>query len=351
MVRARSRQLATLVVAAAVAVALTGCSTGAVTAAGTPSSGTAAAADVPYTGPEVGFPASYATPVKVDGQSFKVGYLNPFDGYSVLHAEQEAAQAATEKLGGTLIAKDANLDPQLQVTQFDELLTQGVDAIVGYPLNPESWSNSIKKANAAGVPVIVLATPWDFSQPTLDGVTSAVGVAYDQTAYELAKAVAERKPGASFAVLNIGLPIPSLQYIGDRQEYWAKQFGLNYLGRVEASSDTPAAGAAAASELLAKYPNVDAIFAYSEPSAIASANLAKGKIVAEAGGGSATDAASVKNGGITFSYFQDIEAIGTQPIYGAYNFLTKQGGELPAQINIVSGKVVDQSSIGDEPGV
>lgn len=335
---------------AAVSIALTGCSTGAAPATGSPTSASGRFVDVPYDGPEAGFPSSFPTPTVVPGHKFTVGYLSPFDAYSVTHYQQEVAQKVTEQLGGTMISKDANLDPQLQVSQFDELLAQGVDAIVGYPLNPESWGNSIKKANALGIPVIAFATPFDFTQPPIAGVTASVGNAYDDEAYALARAVAQKKPGASFAVLNIGLPIPSLQYVGDRQEYWGKKFGLNFLGRVDSQADNPAGGATAANDILTKYPQVDAIMTYNSLAATAAGNIAKGKIITGVNGGSAADVDSIKSGAVTFSYFLPSDELSTQAIYAAYDAVTHQGGTLPPLVNI-KGKVVDIDNVGDEDGV
>ncbi|WP_448808490.1 sugar ABC transporter substrate-binding protein [Agromyces bauzanensis] len=349
MTRPRHVRLTALIGAAAVGIALTGCSTGAAPAV-TADGVAAEFVDVPYDGPEAGFPDSFPTPEMVPGQSFTVGYLSPFDAYPVTHYQQEVAQKVTEELGGTMIAKDANLDAQLQVTQFDELLTQGVDAIVGYPLNPESWSNSVKKANDAGVPVIAFATPWDFTQKPIEGVSASIGNAYDDEAYAIVKAVAQRKPGANFAVLNIGLPIPSLQYAGDRQEYWGKKFGLNFLGRVDAQTDNPAGAATAANDILTRYPDVDAILTYNSLAAIAAGNIAKGRIITGMNAGSVSDVESIEGGAVTFSYFLDSDAISTQAIYAAYDLVTGQGGELPPLINI-KGKVVSLDNVGEEEGV
>lgn len=349
MTRPRRLRLGALIAAAAIGVSLTACSTAAAPAS-TRDASTAEFVDVPYDGPEAGFPDSFPTPEKVPGQSFTVGYLSPFDAYPVTHYQQEVAQKVTEELGGTMIAKDANLDAQLQVTQFDELLTQGVDAIVGYPLNPESWSNSIKKANEAGVPVIAFATPWDFTQEPIAGVSASIGNAYDDEAYAIVRAVAEKKPGAKFAVLNIGLPIPSLQYVGDRQEHWGERFGLEFVGRVDAQTDNPAGAATAANDILTKYPDVDAILTYNSLAAIAAGNIAKGKIITGMNAGSVSDVESVQSGAVTFSYFLDSDALSTQAIYAAYNLVTGQGGELPPLINI-KGTVVSIDNVGDVTGV
>jgi len=199
----KSRRLAKLITAicaVGVTIAMTGCATGATSTAGTHSK----FVDVKYNGPESGFPEGFPVPKKVDGKSFVVGYLDPFAAVAGLKAVQDAAQKETEALGGTFIAKDAALDPQLQVTQFNELLAQGVDVIVGYPLNPESWTASIKAANAKGVPVFVTSTPWDFTQHLLPGVVASVGQAFDMQTYEEARAVAQKKPGANFVILNTG---------------------------------------------------------------------------------------------------------------------------------------------------
>lgn len=118
-------------IATAIGVVLTLAACG---ADGTPSAESAAAsssrttagaqADAGYSGAEKGLPTQYARPVKKAGEKFVVGMLSPTQSEPLLQEITAAASAEAKKLGGTLIVKDAQVSPDKQVSQFNELLTQ-----------------------------------------------------------------------------------------------------------------------------------------------------------------------------------------------------------------------------------
>ena len=87
--------------------------------------------DAAYDGPDQPYFVEVDRPTKVDGQDFEVGFLQISGAQPVLVAMQDAAQEEVEELGGTMIVKDAGLDIQKQQSQMDELITQGVDVIIG----------------------------------------------------------------------------------------------------------------------------------------------------------------------------------------------------------------------------
>jgi ribose transport system substrate-binding protein len=68
----------------------------------------------------------------------------------------EATNAATSnKNVGKFILLDANISQTKQVADIEDLIAQKVDAIIVTPLTPTSADAGIKKAVAAGIPVIV----------------------------------------------------------------------------------------------------------------------------------------------------------------------------------------------------
>ena len=86
-----------------------------------------------YNGTDRGNFTVLSEPEVKAGASFKVGFLNTNAGQPILLAMQKAAQAETEKLGGSFIALDAASNPQTQASQLQQLIAQHVNVIIGDP--------------------------------------------------------------------------------------------------------------------------------------------------------------------------------------------------------------------------
>ena len=69
---------------------------------------------------------------------------------------KEGAEAAAEELGVTLIVVDAQDDPAREATNIEDLIQQGVDAILVNPTDADAIVPSIQKANEAGIPVFTI---------------------------------------------------------------------------------------------------------------------------------------------------------------------------------------------------
>ncbi len=301
-----------------------------------------------YTGVEKDLPASYPTPEVKPGKSLTFGFLQIYGSLPVLAIEQRGAQEQAQKLGVKLIVKDAQLNPQTQVSQFNQMLAQGVDAIVVYPVVPESLAPSLVKAKAAGIPVIATNARPNVAKPLPKGYTSDVEQMVDFEAYSMAKAMSEAKPGAKFGIVGLGLPVQSLKYLAAQQRYWGEQFGLTFVGQVDAKQDTPAAYAPAVSELLAKAPEIEQIFTYNDAVALTASTVARssGKPDLQIAAGSGTEKAAleaIKAGRMTMSYQRPWVQTGAQMIIGAYNAATDQHLPLPETVGL-RGKVITQEN-------
>jgi hypothetical protein len=66
---------------------------------------------------------------------------------------QNACEKEVQKYGGKTIALDANLNVDQQVSQLQTLINDKIDAIAGYPLDPQALAPVVAKPTAAGIPV------------------------------------------------------------------------------------------------------------------------------------------------------------------------------------------------------
>ncbi len=103
--------------------------------------------------------AMLATSGAAHAEGLKIGFSqvtlqSPF--YVQLKTGAEAAAKAS---GDTLVFLDANGDVSKQNNDIQDLITQGVNAIIINPVNPEAVAPSLEAAAAAGIPVITVDRP------------------------------------------------------------------------------------------------------------------------------------------------------------------------------------------------
>lgn len=72
---------------------------------------------------------------------------------------KDGAEAAAKADGDTLIFLDANGDVSKQNNDIQDLITQGVNAIIINPVNPDAVVPSLEAAAAANIPVITVDRP------------------------------------------------------------------------------------------------------------------------------------------------------------------------------------------------
>ncbi len=331
------RKLAATLLAVAAAGTVAGCgsskgpSDSSSTKSGTTS--TQAASSAPYTGPDAKLPTTYPTPTKQAGTKFTVGFLNPVAANETLMAMQKAAEKQTVALGGTFITRDDQNSVDAQVTHFNELLAQGVDAIVVYPLDPRALGPSLAKAKAQGVPVIGFDVTSKPNEPVPPGYSTQIWLGRDEDAYLMAQAMASAAPGAQLGLIGIGVPVPGLKYMMSRAGYWAQTMGLHVLGEQDnQQGDSTPGGQAAMAGLLGKYGNMNGTIAFNDPTALGAASAARtaNRTVAIVGNnGDSNGLKGVESGMLAATIQADSVGQGQQAVIAAYDLVTKQHLPLP----------------------
>jgi len=84
----------------------------------------------------------------------RIGYPAPSLMDEGQVAIQKGALDAAKKFGWDLTTTDAERDAAKQMNQIDSLIARGVDAIVFVPVDSAALSESVKKLNNLGIPVI-----------------------------------------------------------------------------------------------------------------------------------------------------------------------------------------------------
>jgi ribose transport system substrate-binding protein len=274
------------------------------------------------------------------GVKFKVGYLQIDSSTHTLNVEQEGSATEAKLLGGSEQMLNSADNAQTQVSQFNQLLTEKVNAVVGYPLVPGGLLAGVKLATKSKIPAVFIGTVTNSAAGLPAGSPFDVDQAIDYSVYETMKTVAGELPkGSSFAILGFGLPVPALVYQQERQKYWGEKFGLKFDGEQNATAGTPAAYSTAASQILTQHPNVSVVLTMNDDAALATAtatrNTGRTKVkVATSNGGDPELIPLIKSGVVIADCVVPWAEEGKQATIAAYDELTKQDLPLPKFIQI-----------------
>jgi ribose transport system substrate-binding protein len=315
--------------------------------------GAAAPAEVAFEGSlELDVPEGYDEPKP---GNLRLGFLNPLGANEFLNTLGRAMQLETEKLGGELVELDAKGDVNTQVSQFNQLIAQRLDGIAVFALDPGAVAPAVKRAKAAGIPLITIDLNFEDTKD-LGGFDSQVWQRRDEAAYigaqEMARQVGE---GADVATIDFAVKVPSIVFSIERGTFWAEKFGLNVVGNASNPSDDIAGGEKAMTELLGNFPDITGVIGYNDPSAIgaASAARAQGKTDLVFGGqnGGSDALEALKAGRLSYSVKLDPPSMGKAFAWGLYNL--EQGNKVPKTVKagepeLVTEENVDQVQSWDE---
>ncbi len=193
----------------------------------------------------------------------------------MLQAFQAALIAAGKNLGIKVVAMDADLNVQTQVSNIQQMVAEHMNGIIVFPLAPNTLNPALTQARAAGIKVLGLNA---VIQPPAAGASIApYNANFDQGedyqgASLLAQYVSQQIKGQGNVLgLGIGVPVPSLQFL--LQQYQADMktaaSGAQWLETASNATDDIAGGQKAAQEAVTKYQGkINAVMAYNDDSAI-----------------------------------------------------------------------------------
>lgn len=303
----------------------------------------------PYSGFEKAYPSRFHVPKKVAGKQFTIGCQNPVNpGNETTAVFCKGVQAEASALGMKYIGLDDDLSVSKQVSNFNQLVAQGANAIVLYPLAPNSLRASLAKAHKQGVVVVGLNVTFTKSAKA-PGYDAQVWEGRDTEAYLSVAEMATLVPHGKVVIIGIGIPVPAIKYLAQRYRYWAAKFGLDVIGEQDNPSDDIPGGQQAMAGLLGKYGSIDGVLAYNDPSAVGAYTAARDegrsgiKIIGI--NGSSLGISALKAHHVSGIVQVDAVNQGAQAAAAAYDRLTKQG--LPLPKTIVRGpRLLTQANVG-----
>jgi ABC-type sugar transport system substrate-binding protein len=304
-----------------------------------------------YTGAEGKAASSYPKPTVEPGFKCTIGFQNPLAANETLQYFQKGAVAQAKALKCKIILLDDALDVDKQVSNMQQLLAQKVNAIVFYPLDPRAMTPVLAQAKKQGVPVVSIDS--NFGNPksaVTPGIQAQVWQGRDIQAFLQAQALAKAKPGAKIGLIGIGAPVPALKYLNAREKFWSQKLGMTVVGSQDNPTDDVTGGEKAGNALIQRYPDMDAVIGYNDPSAIGAviAARAAGKKLTVIGlNGSSDGIAAVKDGRIAATVQTDAPGIGQETVKAAYLLATKQ--PTGPKLVILRPRIVTKANVNSIP--
>jgi ribose transport system substrate-binding protein len=303
-----------------------------------------------YKGVEAQLPTTYKKPAKKSGTSCTIGFQNPVAANEFLGFLQKAVVAEGKAYGCRVITLDDALSPDKQVSNMQQLLAQRVQAIIFYPLDPKATTPVLKRAKTQGVPVLAIDASFG-STKKVPLIATQVWQGRDTQAYLQAQALRKAKPNAKLGIIGIGIPVPAIKYLVQREAFWAKKAGATVIGTQDNPSDDVTGGEKAANALLQRHRDIDAVIGYNDPSALGAVIAARssGRTITVIGlNGSSDGISGVKSGRLAATVQVDPIGLGVQVARAAYSLITKQNAPLP-HIVIRPGRLVTKANVNSIP--
>ena len=214
------------------------------------------------------------------GDDMAIGFASPVASQPSVALVGVGLKDAAKSIGWHATVLDSNLNPNTQVSNIQTLIQQKVGAIASWTLDAGATAGIYSQAGQSNIPLIgvnsegsgVKYEVWNQIQQCSPGGTA------DQTA----QLIASKYPHGN--VVTIGLDVvPSWVGVANCFEDAAKRAGLNILAHQSNNTDDSPGAQKLTSEMLTKYADVDAIWAYNDASALgaSAAVIAAGKSVSD----------------------------------------------------------------------
>ena len=156
-----------------------------------------------------------------------------------------------------------------QVNEIDNFIAAGVDFILLNPGDPKAITPAIKKAQAAGIPVVAFDT-------AADGADAAVTTDNVMAGRVSCQYIADKLQGKGDVVIENGPQVSSvIDRVNGCKEVFAKYPGIKVLSSDQDGKGSRDGGMAVAQGYLTRFPKIDAIFTINDPQAIGTALAAK----------------------------------------------------------------------------
>ncbi|WP_246597244.1 substrate-binding domain-containing protein [Faecalicatena faecalis] len=255
---------------------------------------------------------------------------------------QKGLESKADELGWDLLIQDAAADANKQLSQVQDFITQGVDAIIICPTNSAGSKSMVELADEAGIPVFTMDIQSDgevVSHVATDNYTGGQLAAE----YMIDKILTDKKGDAAVITYSeIEACIQREKGFTDYVKENAPDINVvdiqNYSGDQQKAADVM-------QNMLLKYENIDVVFAVGDPAAIGALSSidAAGKDTKIIGyDGNPEGVEAIKSGGNWVAdVAQDPEAIANETLEAVK---TKLDGGTPEKQIKIAPYIIDKEN-------
>jgi ribose transport system substrate-binding protein len=259
--------------------------------------------------------------------------------------------ATMEKAGHKVVVFDSKWDPAKQSTDMDDAVAQKVDLICIVPIDPVAIVPALKKAKAAGVPVMTINTDADKSANDFIVGYSGVG-AYEQglVVAELLMEVMGNK-GNLAVVEGVSGFSACVLYAKALDDTFKKKNSAIKILAVQPTNWAPAEATKVTEDYLTRFKNIDAIFAHDDYLAggvivaLKEAGMKPGKIKLVGIGGIGDALKAIKEGWMYGTVLQSPITEGDFEAQRAIEFLKNK--KLDPFYKIMDNPKIDAKNVGN----
>ncbi len=208
-----------------------------------------------------------------------IGFANPQDTQPVLQSFQAALIAAAGRVGDKVIALNAGLSVNQQVSDIQTFITDKVNVIIVFPLAVPPLQAVLTQAHNAGIKLIGYNAilPGSASAAPFDTDLDQ-GIIVDG-AKDAASYVASALNGKGNVLgINIGAPVPSLIAMVNnyKSDVTSGNPGIKWLETATDATDSLSGGQVAMQDAITRYHgNIQAVMSYTDEAAIGAYNALK----------------------------------------------------------------------------
>ena len=291
-------------------------------------------------------PAAPAESGEAEGDPYKIALIQQHQTNAFQIAVTEAAEAKAAELGVELTILSADQDAATQITQIEQCVSEGFNAILFEPVDPDGLRDAAKAAADAGVVVInIVSSCTDWEDAGISAVSCGNNVKAGENEMQH---VADLLGGKGNVAILTG-PAASSDAL-DRLEGY-ENILANYPDMVQVVSpadcqwDTAKAQATVESWLSAY--DLDAIVCENDGMAVGAGNAAGADsgIVITGLDGTPDGYEAIKDGRIVGTVAQDGGAMAANGLEAAVTLL--DGGSLESNVLITDSVWIDASNVAD----
>ena len=133
-------------------------------------------------------------------EPFRIGYTCPTLNNPFFVSMMEGAQLAADERGVELVSLGANNDIITQVSQVEDFISQGMDAIIIQTVDTTGIVTAIEQANDAGIPVFTTA-----ETPTGGDIVCAIAFDSYESGYNGGQYIAGKLGGEGNVIELVGV--------------------------------------------------------------------------------------------------------------------------------------------------